>query len=319
MRTRLPLFVISVVCAASCVVDGEVCLAQGRDLAAELIDKLESAETTPEQRRAAEDELAKISPMSVVPLLVPIVARGMPSALIYNGAGTPEGDAKAPPEWRAFYSYHRVWERVAGRDPKLTGSVLTEQLKKSATTSEKTLLIHALERYWVDDAEAPVAAALQTPAWYAAASCLIAHRRDRYFGEIKSILEKLPSEPWQEALTKSRLVQLIIDKRARANQLAKRGVHLDAPPVDPEVVVIAFELLKDMHRHDRQMGYFLALSLGDYVGQEFKADQRDPKYQTPSGLDESFFIHTVDNALKWWEDEKETYTKNDREKGVTQD
>jgi len=46
--------------------------------------------------------------------------------------------------------------------------------------------------------------------------------------------------------------------------------------------------------------YFLAIKTGDYVGQEFKPDQKAKRYQGEYGLTDSFFADTVANALSWW-------------------
>jgi hypothetical protein len=51
--------------------------------------------------------------------------------------------------------------------------------------------------------------------------------------------------------------------------------------------------------------YFLALKTGDYIGQEFKPDQRKPEYQGQHGLADSFFADTVTRALDWWSTNKE--------------
>jgi hypothetical protein len=40
---------------------------------------------------------------------------------------------------------------------------------------------------------------------------------------------------------------------------------------------------------------------------EFAPKQSDPKYKGENGLKDAFFIETVENALRWWEDNKSAY------------
>jgi hypothetical protein len=77
----------------------------------------------------------------------------------------------------------------------------------------------------------------------------------------------------------------------------------------------AFQLLEDIDDKKSGTGYFLAMHIGAFVGVEpvspgqgsFAPDQRLPEYQGEHGLKDSFFQATVDNAMKWWAENKNKY------------
>jgi len=76
----------------------------------------------------------------------------------------------------------------------------------------------------------------------------------------------------------------------------------------------AFRLLEQVDDGHSGHGYFLASQIGRFVGvppvQEgqgsFAPDSRLPEYQGPQGLKEKLFQDTVNNACKWWEENKAT-------------
>ena len=77
----------------------------------------------------------------------------------------------------------------------------------------------------------------------------------------------------------------------------------------------AFQLLEDIDDKKSGTGYFLAMHIGAFVGVEpvrsgqgsFAPDQRLPEYQGERELKDSFFQATVDNAMKWWAENKNKY------------
>jgi hypothetical protein len=76
----------------------------------------------------------------------------------------------------------------------------------------------------------------------------------------------------------------------------------------------AFRLLEEIDDGHSGHGYGLASQIGRFIGippvrqgtGSFAPDQRLPEYQKPSGLNEKFFQDTVNNARKWWEENKAT-------------
>jgi hypothetical protein len=76
-----------------------------------------------------------------------------------------------------------------------------------------------------------------------------------------------------------------------------------------------FELLEKTDDRRTGTGYFLAMHVGEFLGippvsagqGSFAPDQGLPRYQGGNGLSESFFQDTVNNALKWWDENKIQY------------
>jgi hypothetical protein len=76
----------------------------------------------------------------------------------------------------------------------------------------------------------------------------------------------------------------------------------------------AFFLLEQVDDGHSGHGYFLASQIGRFIdippagkgGELFMPDSRLPEYQGPHGLREQFFQATVNNARKWWEENKAT-------------
>ncbi|MFN0075340.1 MAG: hypothetical protein ACKVY0_02585 [Prosthecobacter sp.] len=76
-----------------------------------------------------------------------------------------------------------------------------------------------------------------------------------------------------------------------------------------------FQLLEKIDDKRSGTGYFLAMHIGAFVGVKpvrpgqgsFAPDQRLPEYQGEHGLTEFFFQTTVDNAIKWWAENKNKY------------
>ncbi len=76
----------------------------------------------------------------------------------------------------------------------------------------------------------------------------------------------------------------------------------------------AFCLLEQVDDGHSGHGYFLACQIGGFVGvppgregqETFVPDARLPEYRGPHGRREKFFQDTVNNARKWWEENKAT-------------
>lgn len=75
-----------------------------------------------------------------------------------------------------------------------------------------------------------------------------------------------------------------------------------------------YRLLEEIDDGHSGSGYFLALQLGIFIGiapvrtgqPPFMPDSRLPEYQGPHGRTKSFFQDTVNNARKWWTENKVT-------------
>lgn len=280
----------------------------------ELVAKLSSPQITAAEMRKIEVELIRLDSRTIVPLLLPKIAQGMPSGPIWNGSGSAEGDAEAPPQWRAFYSYRRIWNQVAGRDSKLTGDTLASRLAAISSLREQAMIISELQSFWVDAAEDSVASILHDyrntkSAWFPAARCLMRHKTTKYYEDVKEILKQLPADPWERANTKANLLKLLLSDRATAYRRHQNGIRRNEPfpPSDRDLVTIGFELLSIMEAHRKGFGYFLALDLADYVGHRFKPDQHDPKYQGKHGLNDDFFVDCAQNGINWWRSNKQKY------------
>jgi hypothetical protein len=280
------------------------------------IDRLSSPKTTAEEMEEAEAQLQRMAPGVVLPLLVPKIAQGMPGWAIWNGRGSAKGDADAPPEWRAFYSHHRVWDHVTPKDVKLTAHLLAKHLSTVKTSKEQAALLSQMEVYWDDTAEKSVASIMrdfrdgQSP-WQQAARCLMQHKKEKYYEEIKHIVKQLPIDTWKKMNTKASTVQLLLSERATAYRRNEIGAldPVPLPQLDSELLAIGFELLKAMEGHKRGFGYFLALDLGDYVGQTFQPNRKDGNYDGKNGLKEEFYSDCSRNALNWWEENKQNYAR----------
>lgn len=51
--------------------------------------------------------------------------------------------------------------------------------------------------------------------------------------------------------------------------------------------------------------YSIAITLGEYVGQEFTPDQSLPLYNGKHGLKDKYYEDKVKNAIHWWKENGE--------------
>ncbi len=268
------------------------------DLVATMTDKTAAWEA----RCAAEDSLTNLPPQTVLPLLLPYVGKGMPSPAIWNSAGR-EFDKKAPIEWQIFYAVGRSWNFQVDSLPRDKGGAVLLRLLGAATSAgERCRLLMDLTHQWVPEAEGPVAALLKAPeedlaVRTTAALPLILYGVDDYHG---LLLDYAQSGSFDD---RKRWFDRLSDPR-----------HKKKTGVDAKVIQLGFSLILE----DRKVSpnyihgaYFLAIKTGEYVGQEFKPDQKDPRYQSEQGLTDSFFTDTVTNALEWW-----TRHRNEIEKAL---
>ena len=264
---------------------------------ATMIDKT----ATWEARCAAEDSLTNFPPNEVLSVLLPHVGKGIPSPMVWNSEGR-ERDKRAPPEWQIFFAIARSWDRQVGALPlDLRGRILLSLLENADAAKARIQIIRDLTKRWVPEAEAPVAAILTTKdevlgVRTTAALALIIHGTNDYhdllLGYAQSV-DLAEQKPWYELLSDPR--------------------HLKKSGVDPRVVVIGFSLIQNELKQSPNYihgAYFLAITTGYYIGQEFKPDQKDTKYKGEMGLTDSFFADTVTNSIQWWTENKSIIEKS---------
>lgn len=257
------------------------------DLVATMTDKTAAWDA----RCAAEDSLTNLPPQTILPLLLPHIGKGMPSPAVWNSAGR-DFDKRAPIEWQVFYAVARSWNRQVDSLPRDSGgTVLLTLLGAAKETSERSRVLMDLTHRWVPDAETPVATLLKNPeedlmVRTTAALALILHGQADYHDLLLGYAKE------GSFADRKRWFDLLSDPR-----------HKKKTGVDAKVVRMGFSLIEE----DRRVSpgyvhgaYFLAIKTGDYVGKEFKPDQKAERYQGEHGLKENFFADTVANALSWW-------------------
>jgi hypothetical protein len=225
----------------------------------------------------------------------------MPQGPIWNSAGR-EFDRQAPVEWQVFYAVSRSWTNQIGILPREQGGdFLRELLGKASTASAKNRILGDLMLRWTPDAESTVANLVKQPdedltVRIAAGLTLILRGRENYHELFLAFAGK------SDHADRKRWYDLLAGPR-----------HKRQTGVDPRVVGMGFDLLEAERRSSPDYvhgAYFLAITTGDYVGQEFKPDQSNPRYQGKHGLTDEFFGDTVNNAMRWWNLNKDDIKKN---------
>ena len=284
------------------------------DTPEQLVAKLQQEKLTADEMIAYETALKESPAAKVLPLLLPLVSQGMPDGPIWNSGGA-EIDVNASLEWRVFYSSSRVWSHLATQNPELAGELLAAALAETESGREKRSLLGLLLSNWNETAE-PVAAEIlqdwenEPEAWIAAAYCLAYHHREKYDDLFSRVLTELPEENWRESNTKADFIRLLIRHRNRAllanSMIRGKDPKSAVPLMNHEILRVGFSLIDKQEKQRIGSGYQLALGMADYVEQDFKPDQNDPRFQKgKGGLDEAFFSETSNNALRWWETNKQ--------------
>jgi len=241
-------------------------------------------------RCTAEDSLTNLPPQKILPLLLPHIGKGMPSPPICNSAGR-DFDKTAPVEWQIFYAVARSWSRQVDSLPRDSGGTLLLALLGAAkVANERSHILMDLTHRWVPEAEVPVAALLKAPeedlaVRTTAALALVLHGSADYH---RLLIDYAETGSFAD---RKRWFDLLSDPR-----------HKKRTGVDPRVVQMGFALIledREVAQNYVHGAYFLAIKTGDYVGQEFKPDQRDSRYQGEHALTDSFFADTVKNATGW--------------------
>ena len=314
MWTRIGLVILtSLVVGRDVWAQPETAQVQTQRLAvAALVKRLTSTELDWKERVRVQKELMKLPPLPVLVSLLPEMAKGMPSMAIWNGSGSAEMDAKMgmPAVWQVSYRVHELWDEQDRRlslqkgDRAALGRELAAYLQKVGPKGYLLLkLAGEVESNWVPEAEAPVAALFLNDATEAgvrleALRCLLQNTGTKYLPDAKKVASAWPETPWQQLLVKEDFIKTLIVADSR-----NRNVPAKSEP-DTEILRLGFGLLPTLEKEKAGTGYFLAGSLGTYVGQKFSPDQNAPEYQGEHGLADAFFSDTSKKALAWWENHR---------------
>ncbi|MFO0970035.1 MAG: hypothetical protein U0793_31165 [Gemmataceae bacterium] len=277
----------------------------GADIRA-LIARMTDVKASFQERCGAEDELEKRRPQDVLPRLLPELAKGMPPGGIWNGLGSREANRHGPVRWQIWYAVHRVWDRHVGALPAAeAGKELLSLLRGSGSDRERIHLLSGLTHCWDSDAEADLAGLLgdageTVDIRQGAALPLIVHGK----GDYRDVLLK-----WAGAAADAREKQRWFD-------LLSDPVHRKRKGFDPRVVRLGFQLIQDERTSSPGFihgAYFLAGKVGAYVGEEFAPSTGDPRYaDRKGGLSDRYFVDTVQNAVRWWQNNRERFEKMSR-------
>jgi hypothetical protein len=252
-----------------------------------------------DERWRAEDALAQAAPMEVFPLLAGSPALKMPAkGAIWNSGGR-DFDQRAPVEWQIFYAVNRSWEV---QTKKLTAeqrrTLWPDLLRRAETGTSKAAILNQLANHWVPAVEAEVTKLLtdaqqDMPVRRTAGLCLALHAARQSHDALVGLLETAPTfaerKTWFDVLSDPR--------------------HKRAAGEDPRVVRLGFALFEEERQRSPDSidgAYFLALTLGNYVGAK-KDFQPDTSPSSPK-----FFAATVRHAVSWWEQHRGESPKPNR-------
>jgi hypothetical protein len=149
---------------------------------AELVRTVAAPRTADADRRAAEDELKRLDPVPVLPVIVAELERAGPGATLPGlGPGAANGGglalvrlwnhymfSEAEIEWVPatpgdgwFRKAPRVADKRTPQKKEAIGRALTDLLKGDRTDETRRLILHGLRRNYAPAAEAPLAAILE--------------------------------------------------------------------------------------------------------------------------------------------------------------
>lgn len=270
-------------------------------------DKLLNVMTDPmvsfDDRARAEDELAKLPPEVVLPKLLPLVAKGMPEAGIWNSAGR-EHERTGPIPWQIYYAVQRSWNEQIGSPPRDEArKTLFALLQGVAKGKERNRVVESLADCWDPRAETILADILRDvreprEIRWASGHALVVNGKKDYRDTM------LQAAALANHREKSLWYELLADPRLK-----------ERTGVDPRVVQLGFQLIQTERNDapkDANAGYQLAMSTGYYLGETFFPKNRD-RYLTATGnLREQYFADTVSNALGWWDKNRGQFEKTKR-------
>lgn len=243
-------------------------------------------------RAACETRLLALPAGEVLPLVAkqPLREMGFDVA-IWNGAGSAEGDQRAPWRWQVHYALSRVWEHhVAKTPPAQLRQILAAGADGQKDEAMARILIFR-KRHAADPELFAVALAVMRDAKRslahrseAAQALLELDRPDAYSAVCDFALARSSLETMQNSLVAASI----------------RAIRVGAKP-DRRLVRRLFEQIEAATKaapDDPNAGYFDALAAGDLVGQKFAPDPKP--YDGGARRKDAFFADTVQRALAWW-------------------
>ncbi len=254
-----------------------------------------------QQREKIEQELATRPAEAILLAVMGDVLLPMPSGGIWNG-GSVQEDQNAPPVWRIFYSLRRVWEAQRRR---ASATVTREVIRRLATTPYKSSAIQILnvDVPWISESEVALAHLMRegTPGERQQAGLvLIKHVGDKYLPELKSLALAALEDSTKDFSASINGVRNLME--AQINSPRVQIVGQAGFVADSELVRASVEWLGVAERLKAGSGYFLALTLGSYVGENFEPDDKDPRYTNKDGSrNPEFFEMPGAKALGWWQ------------------
>lgn len=285
------LLIVCFVAAGCCSIQ-----AQG-ETSVELIEILIAPDTTRKARKKAAEKLAQKPPSEVLPKILE-VQRKYGHTISNCGTDAFRSGSKVTWEQAAAITAGYAWSGNLN-NPSYTrqekGAALLDLLRREKTVSAKAGFLNDLKFYWVDGAEVEATSILadskaESRPRYIAAEVLLDVTAMKYYGEIYSAAldASLEDQEW--------FARLLLRKKE--------------PEWEARVLRYAFAVVqaqRGAHPDRLNYGYFIASAVAGYVGAQFVPNQSDPKYKGVHGLKDAFFIDTVENALRWWENNKSAY------------
>ena len=251
----------------------------------ELIKILTAPGTSRDARKKAAKKLALKPPAEVLPKLLEVRRKYGPAISGWGQDHFANG-SKVSWEQAAAITASYAWSgnlKNRSYTQQEKGAALLDLLRREKSVSRKAGILYDLKFNWVDDAELDAVSILgdSRADWnthYAAADVLLATTGIKHYGEIYSTALDAPLEG-QESFARLLLTMQSPEWKARVLRYAFSVIQLERTAYP------------DRLAH----GYFIACALEGYVGAQFT-----PKQSPDSKTTDSFFIETVENALRWW-------------------
>jgi hypothetical protein len=277
---------------------------------AQLLETLLSPDTSDEQWRQAEDSFLKLPAEAAIRTLYPEVLKGIPGGMAYAmyNCLDPDHDRRLA-GWGRYCVANWLWSKElssGGKNAQL-GKTLLELWNHPQSVYGRSVLLRALDsNSWVPEAEEPVRelftdSRADSRLREQAAACLLHHFLAKYQPDIIGFA----------LFSGHEIRDLLFRELVSLPDVRVRGV-------DPAVVRMGFWLMfEDMAINEERFahgtagssyyGAFLpADQLGRYLGENFAADYKLPKYQGEGGK-EIWYRETIENAFTWWLENKERY------------
>lgn len=206
---------------------------------------------------------------------------------------------------KKYIMARRVWSHhIDSEKNSSKANILLELLQKESKMRAELMLIHAISMYhWSSKAEKTLSKMARSnieplDIREASVNALLNHSKINTYIPISiKIIRKHKTGP-----ARAESFTLLTNLGGRIFNLNKKNRRV--------LISTGFQILRGLPKENHHGRYFVARRLGYVlkVKNEFSPDQTREKYQGKNGLKKSFFTDTVENALRWYE-------QNWREKG----